>query len=120
MPPIARIDSFYERSDKSFGFAKFERVRLVASIDTLGTKVVFRLPTEEEVEGASKKVPLSELLDWSELSLSVAAVARLDSLYEHRRSLKLSEKLDLSGFGLSEAAQAQLDSIYAATLDEED
>ena len=110
---IAQIDSFYERSDKSFSFARSSEYDS-PSIDTLGTKVVFRLPTEEEVEGASKRVPLSELLDWSALSLSVAAVARLDSLYEHRRSLKLSEKLDLSEFGLSEAAQSQLDSIYAA------
>ena len=76
--------------------------------------MVFRLPTEEEVEGTGERVPLSELLDWSALSLSAAAVARLDSLYEHRRSLKLSEKLDLAEFGLSAAAQAQLDSIYAA------
>ena len=110
---IAQIDSFYERSDKSFSFARSSEYDS-PSIDTLGTKVVFRLPTEEEVEGASKRVPLSELLDWSALSLSAAVVARLDSLYEHRRSLKLSEKLDLSEFGLSEAAQAQLDSIYAA------
>ena len=110
---IARIDSFYERSDKSFVFARSSEYDS-PSIDTLGTKVVFRLPTEEEVEGTGERVPLSELLDWSELSLSAAAVVRLDSLYEHRRSLKLSEKLDLSEFGLSAAAQAQLDSIYAA------
>ncbi len=110
---IAQMDSFYERSDKSFSFARSSEYDS-PSIDTLGTKVVFRLPTEEEVEGASKRVPLSELLDWSALSLSAAGVARLDSLYEHRRALKLSEKLDLSEFGLSEAAQSQLDSIYAA------
>lgn len=110
---IAQLDSFYERSDKSYGIARSSEYDS-PSIDTLGTRVEFHLPMEEEVEGASKKVPLSELLDWSELSLSAAAVARLDSLYEHRRALKLSEKLDLSEFGLSEAAQSQLDSIYAA------
>jgi peroxiredoxin len=110
---IAQLDSFYERSGQSFGIAKSSGYDS-SRIDTMGTKVVFHLPMEEELEGASKKVPLSELLDWSELSLSAAAVARLDSLYEHRRALKLSEKLDLSEFGLSEAAQAQLDSIYAA------
>ncbi|MCE2449572.1 MAG: TlpA family protein disulfide reductase [Candidatus Latescibacteria bacterium] len=109
---IAQIDSFYERSGKSYGITKssgYESSR----IDTMGTKVVFHLPMEEELEGASEQVPLSEQLDWSELSLS-AAQSRLDSLYEHRQPLKLSEKLDLSELGLSEAAQAQLDSIYAA------
>ena len=109
---IAQLDSFYERSDQSFGIAKSSKYES-SRIDTMGTKVVFHLPTEEELEGTSEKVPLSELLDWSELSLSAAAVARLDSLYEHRQPLKLSEKLDLAEFGLSEVAQAQLDSIYA-------
>ncbi|MXX37600.1 MAG: TlpA family protein disulfide reductase, partial [Gemmatimonadetes bacterium] len=110
---IAQLDSFYERSDKSYGTAKSSGYES-SSIDTMGTRVVFHLPMEEELEGTGERVPLSELLDWSELSLSAAAVARLDSLYEQRRSLKLSEKLDLSEFGLSEAAQAQLDSMYAA------
>ncbi len=109
---IAQLDLFYERSDKSYGIARSSEYDS-PSIDTLGTRVEFHLPMEEEVEGASKKVSLSELLDWSELSLSAAAVARLDSLYEHHRSLKLSEKIDLSEFGLAAAAQAQLDSIYA-------
>ena len=110
---IAQFDSFYERSDKSYGTAKSSGYES-SSIDTMGTRVVFHLPMEEELEGTGERVPLSELFEWSELSLSAAAVARLDSLYEHRRSLKLSEKLDLSEFGLAEAAQAQLDSIYAA------
>ena len=110
---VAQLDSFYERSGKSYGITKssgYESSR----IDTMGTKVVFLLPMEEELEDASEQVPLSEQLDWSELSLSVAAQSRLDSLYEHRQPLKLSEKLDLSELGLSEAAQAQLDSTYAA------
>ena len=109
---IAQIDSFYERSGKSYGITKssgYESSR----IDTMGTRVVFLLPMEEELEGVSEKIPLSELLDWSVLSLAAAAVTRLDSLYEHRRSLKLSEKLDLAELGLSETAQSQLDSIYA-------
>ena len=92
---IAQLDSFYERSDKSYGFARSSEYDS-PSIDTLGTRVVFHLPMEE-LERTGERVPLSELLDWSELSLSAAAQSRLDSLYEHRRSLKLSEKLDLSG-----------------------
>ena len=110
---IAQLDSFYKRSGQSFGTAKSSGYES-SSIDTMGTRVVFHLPMEEELEGTGERVSLSELLDWSELSLSAAAVARLDSLYEQRRSLKLSEKLDLSEFGLSAAAQSQLDSIYAA------
>ena len=109
---IAQLDSFYERSDKSYGFARSSEYDS-PSIDTLGTRVVFHLPMAEELERTGERVPLSELLDWSALSLSAAALSRLDSLYEHRRTLKLSEKLDLSEFGLSAADQAQLDSIYA-------
>ena len=109
----AQIDAFYQRSDQSFGITRSSKYDS-PSIDTLGTRVVFHLPMEEELEGVGRPPKLSELFEWSELSLSAAAVAQLDSLYEHRRSLKLSEKLDLAELGLSEAAQAQLDSIYAA------
>ena len=110
---LAQLDAFYQRSDQSFGIIRSNKYDS-PSIDTLGTRVVFHLPMEEELEGVGRPPKLSELFEWSELSLSAAAVARLDSLYEHRRSLKLSEKLDLAELGLSEAAQAQLDSIYAA------
>ncbi|MCY3787319.1 MAG: hypothetical protein OXH63_00870, partial [Gemmatimonadetes bacterium] len=89
---IAQLDSFYERSGQSFGIAKSSGYDS-PSVDTLGTRVVFHLPMEEELEGVSENVPLSELLEWAKLSLSAPAVARLDSLYANRRSLKLSGKL---------------------------
>jgi len=67
------------------------------------------------LDSLAKEPPkLSAKLDLSELGLSEAAQAHLDSMYEHRQPLKLSAKMDLSGLGLSDAAQAHLDSIYVA------
>ena len=62
---------------------------------------------------AKEPPKLSARMDLSSLKLSEAALAQLDSMYEHRQPLKLSAKIDLSSLGLSEAALAQLDSIYA-------
>ena len=107
---VAQLDSFYERSGRQFSWTH-SKGEDAFSIDTLGTRVVFHLPEEEELPTRPSR--LSELLDWSGLSLADAALAHLDSLYEHRQPLKLSEKIDLAGLGLPVAAHAQLDSIYA-------
>ena len=107
---VAQLDSFYERSGRRFSWTR-SKEEDAFSIDTLGTRVVFHLPEEEELP--TRPLKLSELLDWSGLSLSAAVVAQFDSLYEHRQPLKLSEKIDLAGLSLSAAAHAHLDSIYA-------
>ena len=107
---VAQLDSFYERSGRRYSWTH-SKEEDAFSIDTLGTRVVFHLPEEEEPPTKPQK--LSELLNWSGLSLADAALAHLDSLYEHRQPLKLSERIDLAGLGLSAAAHTQLDSIYA-------
>ena len=45
--------------------------------------------------------------------------AQLDSLYEHRESLRLSEEIDLSGLGLSEAILRPNSTRYINTKDAE-
>ena len=56
---------------------------------------------------------LSKLYDLSDLELSEATQAQLDSLYEKEgRQPVLSKMVALSAFGLSASTQAQLDSLY--------
>ena len=64
-----------------------------------------------EESAAFRRTKLSERYDLSSLELSEETVVRLDSMYEHRQSLRSAEKSDLSGLGLSETVQAQFDSI---------
>ena len=114
----AELDSFFEKSGRSYSFASSSKEE-VARVDTTGGGLMFFLPANEEtnsfeqMESFRKTPKLSELIDLSAVSLSSAIQAELDSLYEHRQPLRLSEKIDLSGLGLADATQAQLDSIYA-------
>ena len=109
----AQLDSLYEKSDRALNVYPSEEEKPRA--DTTDGEVVFHMPRSVPLSSLAKEPPkLSAKLDLSGLGLSDAALAQLDSLYEHRQPLGLSAKLDLSGLGLSEAAQAQLDSIYAA------
>ena len=110
----AQLDSLYEKSGKSFRITSLSEGETPRA-DTTGGKFVFYIPRGVRLDSLAKEPPkLSAKLDLSDLGLSEAAQAQLDSLYEHRQPLKLSAKLDLSGLGLSEVAQAQLDSIYIA------
>ena len=136
----AQLDSLYEKSGRSFritslsegetpradttgGTFVFRPFRIAflsegetPRADTTGGTFVFYIPRGVRLDSLAKEPPkLSAKLDLSDLGLSDAAQAQLDSMYEHRQPLlKLSAKIDLSGLGLSEAAQAQLDSIYVA------
>lgn len=110
------FDSFFENSGRSYSFV-FSSDEEAARVDTTGGQLVFRLPQtsgiDEGMQSIHKTPNLSEKVDLSGLGLSPETQARLDSLYEHRESLKLSDKIDLSGPGLSETVLARLDSIYA-------
>ena len=114
----ARLDSFYERSGRSYRITTSSKLKK-PEIDTTGGSLVLRLPVEEgkDVEGQLNSIHktqrLSEMVDLSELDPSPEIVAHLDSLYENRQPLSLSRKLDLTSLGLPQAVQAKLDSIYA-------
>ena len=60
---------------------------------------------------------VADMYKLSELGLSSAVHAQLDSMYY---SYPLSKMIDLSGLGLAESAQAQLDSMYQMFLDQSD
>ena len=107
---LAQLDSFFEKSGRSFRISSSEED--ASKVDTTDGMLVFHLPINEQEEFLSRKPKLSAMVDLSAVGLSPAALAELDSLYEHREPLRLSEKIDLAGLGLSEAIQAQLDSIY--------
>ena len=109
----AQLDSLYEKSDRSLNFYWFSEEEKPKA-DTTGGELVLHIPAGVRLDSLAKEPPkLSAKIDLSGLGLSEAALAQLDSMYEHRQPLKLSAKIDLSGLGLSEAALAQLDSIYA-------
>ena len=109
----AQLDSLYEKSDRSLNFYWFSEEEKPKA-DTTGGELVLHIPAGVRLDSLAKEPPeLSAKIDLSSLGLSEAALAQLDSMYEHRQPPKLSAKIDLSGLGLSEAALAQLDSIYA-------
>ena len=60
---------------------------------------------------------VADMYKLSELGLSPAVHAQLDSMYY---SYPLSKMIDLSGLGLAESAQSQLDSMYQMFLDQSD
>ena len=68
----------------------------------------------EYQKGFAERSPtLSERYDLSDLELSEATHAQLDSLYEKEgRQSVLSKMVDLSAVGVAESAHAQLDSLY--------
>ena len=111
----AQLDSLYEKSARSLNiYPLLSEEEKSPRADTTDGEVVFYIPRGVRLDSLAKEPPkLSAKIDLSDLGLSEAAQAQLDSLYEHRQPLKLSAKIDLLGLGLSEAAQAQLDSIYA-------
>ena len=110
----AQLDSLYEKSDRSLNFYWFSEEEKPKA-DTTGGGLVLHIPREVQLDSLAKEPPkLSARMDLSSLKLSAAALAQLDSMYEHRQPPKLSAKIDLSGLELSEAVHAQLDSIYAA------
>ena len=109
----AQLDSLYEKSDRSLNFYWFSEEEKPRA-DTTGGELVLHIPRGVRLDSLAKEPPkLSAKIDLSGLGLSEAALAQLDSMYEHRQPLGLSAKIDLSGLGLSEAALTQLDSIYA-------
>ena len=109
----AQLDSLYEKSDRSLNFYWFSEEEKPKA-DTTGGELVLHIPSGVRLDSLAKEPPkLSARMDLSSLKLSEAALAQLDSMYEHRQPLGLSAKIDLSGLGLAEAALAQLDSIYA-------
>ena len=109
----AQLDSLYEKSERSLNFYWFSEEEKPKA-DTTGGELVLHIPSGVRLDSLAKEPPkLSAKIDLSSLKLSEAALAQLDSMYEHRQPLVLSARIDLSGLGLSEAALAQLDSIYA-------
>ena len=111
----AQLDSLYEKSARSLSiYPLLSEEEKSPRADTTDGALVFYIPRGVRLDSLAKEPPkLSAKIDLSDLGLSNAAQAQLDSLYEHRQPLELSAKIDLSGLGLSDAAQAQLDSIYA-------
>ena len=107
---LAQLDSFFEKSGRSFRISSSEED--ASKVDTTDGMLVFHLPINEQMEFLNWKPKLSKMVDLSAVGLSPAALAQLDSLYEHREPLRLSEKIDLASLGLAEAVQAQLDSVY--------
>ena len=109
----AQLDSLYEKSDRPLNFYWFSEEEKPKA-DTTGGELVLHIPSGVRLDSLAKEPPkLSAKIDLSDLGLSEAAQAQLDSMYEHRQPLVLSAKIDLSGLKLPEAALAQLDSIYA-------
>ena len=111
----AQLDSLYEKSARSLNiYPLLSEEETSPRADTTDGALVFYIPRGVRLDSLAKEPPkLSAKIDLSDLGLSEAAHAQLDSLYEHRQPLKLSAKIDLADLGLSEAAQAELDSIYA-------
>ena len=93
----AELDSFYERSDRSYRIVSSSAEYAV--IDTTGRRLTLYVPMDEMDDKGYLRTPptLSEHLDLSGLGLSAAAQAQLDSMYERRRPVKAFEELDLSG-----------------------
>ena len=81
----------------------------IASLE-LSEETLAQLDALYEREGQQPK--LSQMVDLSAVGLLLAAQARLDSIYEKKKSSKLSQMFDLSAFGLSQTAQAELDSFF--------
>ncbi len=108
---LAELDS-YEDHHMTFGMEDTTR------IDTTDGKLTFHLPLAKNREWYEyvNNRPLSAWIDLSDLELSEAVQAQLDSMYfayQNSPPPKLSERIDLAALGLSEAVQAQLDSIFA-------
>ena len=93
----AEIDSFYERSDRSYRIVSSSAE--YAIVDTTGRRLTLYVPNGEMDDKGHLRTPptLSEYLDLSGLGLSAAAQSQLDSMYERRRPVKAFEELDLSG-----------------------
>ena len=108
---LAELDS-YEDHHMTFGMEDTTR------IDTTDGKLTFHLPLAKNREWYEyvNNRPLSAWIDLSDLELSEAVQAQLDSMYfayQNSPPPKLSERIDLAALGLSEAVQTQLDSIFA-------
>ena len=84
-------------------------------IDTMDGRLTFHMPMAKIKEWYDylNNRPLSARVDLSNLELSSAAQAQLDSMFQNRKPLKLSQRVDLAALDLSPATQAQLDSIFA-------
>ncbi len=105
----AELDSFYERSDRSYRIVSSSAEYAV--IDTTGRKLTLYVPMDEMDDKGYLRTPpmLSEHLDLSGLGLSAAAQAQLDSMYERRRPVKAFEELDLSGMSAPDFTAYDLD-----------
>ena len=105
----AELDSFYERSDKSYRVISSSAE--YAIVDTTGRRLTLYVPMDEMDDQGYLRTPptLSEHLDLSGLGLSAAAQAQLDSMYERRRPVKAFEELDLSGMSAPDFTAYDLD-----------
>ena len=112
--PTRKLDSLYEKSDRSLNFYWFSEEEKPRADTTAGSWCSTYLLEYGWIPYPKSHPSCRAKIDLSSLELSAAAQAQLDSMYEHRQPLGLSARIDLSGLGLSAAVQAQLDSIYAA------
>ena len=95
----ARIDSFFERHNRSY-FSENSREVRAPRIDTTGGALVIELPEDQWVESFKRKARLSGEIDLPGLGLSQEAAARLDSIYAHTDpgwGRRVPKRYDLAG-----------------------